>query len=166
MSTDCIVKVETTGLSADKHAIVKIKAIAVDEDTYVEVSRFEVLVKPWEGAIIDKEAMNFNKITEEQLASAVDEDTALGLFTKWCRENGVCIYASFNIAFTMGFLNSATFRNKRQIKGSGLLVDIKMLANNVKDTQKYSLKSMKEVFGIDSALGDCESMVTIYSACQ
>lgn len=70
---------ETTGVDPQKNGIVQLAAIL--EINGVEAERFETLIKPWEGCIIEDAALEVSGITREQIQNAPDEREAWRKFT-------------------------------------------------------------------------------------
>lgn len=83
-SCDYIVfDLETTGLNVKTDEIIEIAAIKVINTEIVDV--FSVLVKPQRG--LNEAAQRINRITEADLASALQPHTAINLFLKFIRDN-------------------------------------------------------------------------------
>jgi ribonuclease T len=119
-----VVDVETGGLDPDKHALLEIAVIIIYMDKRGMLYPGEchsTHVKPFEGALIDDEALKINDIKPDHpLRCARDEQQSLGyIFTpirKAIKETGCkrAILVGHNAAFDLAFIRSA--QNRCQIK--------------------------------------------------
>lgn len=115
-----IIDIETSGLDAQRHAILEIAAVfpEMDEQGYLKtVDRIHFHVAPFEGAELDPEALKFTGIDPfNPLRGAVDEREALTEIFKKVRklqkhfECNRSIIVAHNAAFDQGFINKAIER--------------------------------------------------------
>lgn len=115
-----IIDIETSGLDAQRHAILEIAAIfpEMDEQGYLKsVDSIHFHVAPFEGAELDPEALSFTGIDPfNPLRGAVDEREALTEIFKKVRkyqkqnECNRAIIVAHNAAFDQGFINKAVER--------------------------------------------------------
>lgn len=160
--TYCILKIDTSGLSSQSNAILKIIALVVNEDTLEKIDSFTTMVKPWEGAEIQQEALDFNGIQEKDWVNASTEYQAIILFNSWLLKHEVTSYLGFNIHFPVSFLASAYLRTKQHPVGMGEYRELKDIVNYVEGTGYYRLSSVKQYFNIPSEEADCESILKIF----
>lgn len=104
-----VVDVETTGVDPKTTSIVSIGAVILEDQT----QRFYGECKPFEGAVINQEALNVNGETTETLYKS-DRMTDIQLiqdFIQWWNEiKQPKIVAGHNTAFDIGFLNETAKR--------------------------------------------------------
>jgi ribonuclease T len=115
-----VIDVETGGFNANTDAVLEVAAslVRMDEDGMLAVHRtLNFNVKPFEGANIEKSALEFTGIDPwHPFREAVDENEALGeLFRavrKEIREQGCsrAILVGHNAHFDAGFINAAVER--------------------------------------------------------
>lgn len=76
----CFIDTETTGTDPKKHGLIQMAGrIAVDGKI---VETFDIRAKPFEGDIIDTEAMEINKVTYEMLATYPSPREAYEMFVR------------------------------------------------------------------------------------
>lgn len=115
-----VIDVETGGFNSSTDAVLEVAAslVRMDEDGMLAVHRtLDFNVKPFEGANIEKSALEFTGIDPwHPFREAVDENEALGeLFRavrKEIREQGCsrAILVGHNAHFDAGFINAAVER--------------------------------------------------------
>lgn len=115
-----IIDIETSGLDAQRHAILEIAAIfpQMDEQGYLHtLDTIHFHVAPFEGAELDPEALKFTGIDPfNPLRGAVDEREALTEIFKRVRKHqkiyqcNRSIIVAHNAAFDQGFINKAVER--------------------------------------------------------
>lgn len=97
-----VVDVETTGLDPKKHDIIEIGAIKVDQQTLIEIERFEVKIPILRNENVTERAMEINgydaKVWQAEAINPIDAVYAFLDFAV----DGVLI--SQNITFDYGFL--------------------------------------------------------------
>lgn len=103
---------ETTGIDPARHAPIEIAAIVLEMATLKEVDRFETLIKPFEGAELDREAMAINGITPEMLKAAPDPEFAFRQLKAFAERHGMMYAVAHNIDFDWNFLKAAEVRHK------------------------------------------------------
>jgi len=159
------IDLETGGLHSDLNPVLQIGAIATDDEFNI-LERFSTFVRPNPDLIVEREALEINKIDLKSLDDAPGEALAMRNFNKFLTKYGHPDLLGFNIYFDLMFLTSICFRNKLHLEASGIFFDLKMLAHRVTDSYKYSLKSTCEYLGIGfkpdhTALKDAEACVEI-----
>lgn len=118
-----VVDVETAGFNAQTDALLEICAVTLkmDEDGVLHpASTIHFHVEPFEGANLEKEALEFNGIRDpySPLRGAVSEQEALKEIYKLIRKEqkaadcSRAIMVAHNAAFDLGFVNAANERCK------------------------------------------------------
>ena len=101
-----IVDLETTGVDPAKHSIVSIGAIDFlhPERTFYEECR------PWNGALLDSNALAVNGFTPEQLNNESRKTLyeAITSFIKWVEESEVQTLGGHNFGFDWAFLKQTS----------------------------------------------------------
>jgi ribonuclease T len=116
-----IIDVETAGFQAKTDALLEIAAITttMDEHGYLHPDKtFHYHVKPFEGAILEKAALDFNGIDPYcALRGAIDESDVMKDLCKNIRKeqkSADCqrsVIVAHNAAFDQGFVNAAIERS-------------------------------------------------------
>lgn len=111
------VDTETTGFDGVKCAAIQVACI-LDIDG-VEVSRFDVSMRPFEGAEISEDALKVSGNTLESIALFPPESEAFALFLAWLNdadehEAGQANFAGYNSPFDQRFVESMFKRNGRE----------------------------------------------------
>lgn len=117
-----IVDVETAGFNAQTDALLEVAAITtkMDEDGYLTPDKtFHYHVVPFEGANLEKAALEFNGIDPWcALRGALDESEVMKDLCKQIRKeqkDADCqrsVMVAHNAAFDLGFINAAIERSK------------------------------------------------------
>ena len=105
-----VTDIETTGTNPEKHSILSIGAIDLDnpkEEFYGEC-------KMWEGAHVDDEALNINDVTLEEAQDPAKQSEAqlVADFLAWIMERTEHTIAAHNPVFDISFLEAAAMRAK------------------------------------------------------
>lgn len=141
--THIILDIETDGLDEDKHAIIEIAALKLDN---LNIDIFHRLIR-YEGVLPDN-IIELTGITTEMLRDeGVPITQALEELEKFC---GDYLIAGYNIKFDMGFINnkfsklfSRTFTNET--------IDLLRMVRKEKIfLANYKLKTVLESYGIDN----------------
>jgi len=116
-----VVDVETSGVQSDKHALLEIAAMIVhcddDNQLTIDENHFTTHVTPFEGAVLDPNAMAINgididhpfrlAISEAEMIKELDLFVRRALSTHHCRR---AVLVGHNAHFDLGFLNAARIR--------------------------------------------------------
>jgi len=95
--------VETTGLSKDKHAIVEIACIPVIDG--VEHDPFHSYMRPFEGAMIDKKALEVNKLDATTIFTYPKWEKVLDDLIEFLKSKEAMFHcAGHNVKFDRDFL--------------------------------------------------------------
>jgi DNA polymerase III epsilon subunit-like protein len=124
-----VIDVETTGFDPARHACIEIGAVSLDESLH-PVQEFSSLIAPWEGAQIVEQAMNVNKISQEQLQSAPHVDEVVKKFHDAFRLDEVApLIAGWNVWFDVSFLKDLYQRTQRAWPFSYRLLDVQSVVS-------------------------------------
>lgn len=117
-----IVDVETGGFNSKTDALLEIAAVLVRMDSQGNFFRGDTIafhIEPFEGANIEKAALDFTGIDlESEARNAIDEELALKEVFRFVREEvkaegcNRAILVGHNAHFDLGFLHTAAERNK------------------------------------------------------
>jgi DNA polymerase III epsilon subunit-like protein len=104
-----VVDVETTGTDPNKHSIVSIGAIDMNEPT----NRFYEECRLWGGAHVEPKALEINGYTDEQIRDPKkpEEGEIVKNFFAWLDGRSNILLAGQNPMFDLGFIQSAAARN-------------------------------------------------------
>ncbi len=162
-----IINTETSGLNSNKNCVLRLSALILDMNLNV-LDVFDSYVKPFEGAVIEGEALTINGVTKEQYENAPTETEVFNKFTRLLRQPkyNSPTYVGYNIQFPISFLKGMAFRNKLQGYGNGMLIDLQMLTNDTHGLFKYSIKGAAEALGVSimgiDGLSKCKTMLEIF----
>lgn len=104
-----ILDVESSGLDPKKHSVLSIGAIDLDEPT----NQFYDECRAWDGAQIEKEALEVNGFTETEArdSNRKSEAELIKAFVAWATDRPqVRTFAAQNVAFDRGFVEAACGR--------------------------------------------------------
>lgn len=106
---------ETTGFDAVKNATIQLAAI-LDVDG-VELSRFDISMKPFEGAVVSEDALKVSGNTLETIAEFMAEAEAFAAFVEWLKVGevlcpGVAEFAGYYNPFNARFVAALFARNE------------------------------------------------------
>lgn len=117
-----VIDVETGGFNAKTDALLEIAAVLVRMDSRGKLVRGDTIafhIEPFEGANIEKSALDFTGIDlESEARDATEEDIALREVFKAVRDEvkasecNRAVLVGHNAHFDLGFLNMACERNK------------------------------------------------------
>lgn len=116
-----VIDVETSGVEADKHALLEIAAMIVhcndDNQLVVDETHFATHVTPFDGSALDPKAMAINgieidhpfrlAISEADMIKELDLFVRRALSVHHCRR---AVLVGHNAHFDLGFLNAARIR--------------------------------------------------------
>lgn len=161
---------ETTGTDPSRHAPIEIAAIVLDMATLKEVDRFETLMKPFEGAEIDREAMAVNGITPEELKHAPEAEVAFRNLKAFAERHGMMYAVAHNIDFDWDFLKAAEVRHKVwAVPLEKLKIDTQALAvwvlGRSGQLKGHGLKSLLNALNLSSE-GHHRAMFDVEQLCQ
>ncbi len=161
---------ETTGTDPKKHAPIEIAAIVLDMATLKELDRFETLMKPYEGAEIEKQAMEVNGITPEQLKTAPDPEVAFRNLKAFAERHGMMYAVAHNIDFDWDFLKAAEVRHKIwAVPLEKCKIDTQALAiwtlGRPGQLKTFGLKSLLNHFNLDKT-GHHRAMFDVEKLCE
>lgn len=91
---------ETTGIDPQKNGIIQLAAIMDIEGQ--EVDQFNMIMKPFEGCIIEDEALEVSGITREQIEKAEPEIFVYRMFTAWLAKH-IDKYSKLDKGFLVGY---------------------------------------------------------------
>jgi len=162
----CILDIETTGLDPDKHAIVEICTrvcfFSETDRKLVEVVTTRHSVKPFEGAIIDPEAVAINGYKPDDTSEAFPN-----IWTEHFENLHGNVLVGHNVAFDRGFVLAACKRHRLQVPDMGHRTldscSIARFVNMVSGLEALTCSLMKtaqrhgiSTSGSHTALGDVE----------
>ncbi len=103
-----VVDVETSGVNYEKHSIVSVGALDIDNPT----NRLYMECKVWDGAHIDEGALAVNGFTEVELRdpSKMTEADLAHAFIEWALKVPERTLAGQNVSFDRDFLRAAAER--------------------------------------------------------
>lgn len=104
-----VLDVEGSGLDPEKHSILSIGALDLDEPT----NQFYDECRIWEGAELSDEALEINGFTKEQATDALTKSEAelITAFVAWATDRPKNrTLAAQNVAFDKGFVEAACHR--------------------------------------------------------
>lgn len=161
---------ETTGTDPARHAPIEIAVIILDMATLKEVDRFETLIKPFEGAEIDREAMAVNGITAEELKTAPEAEVAFQRLKDFAFRHGTMYAVAHNVDFDWDFLKAAESRHKLWLVPlEKLKIDTQALAvwtlGRNGHLKGHGLKSLLGAFNLSSE-GHHRAMFDVEMLCQ
>lgn len=116
MTKIIFIDTETTGFDAKKHAMIQLAAILeVDGE---EVSRIDLKVRPFEGAVVEESALKVNGTTPEMLAEYPAEAEAFTTWIAWLEATnasapGLAQFSGYNTPFDARFVEAFHARNQR-----------------------------------------------------
>lgn len=161
---------ETTGTDSTRHAPIEIAAIVLDMATLKEVDRFETLIRPFEGAEFDREAMTVNGISQEELKQAPDPETAFRKLKAFAERHGMMYAVAHNIDFDWDFLKAAEVRHKiwavplEKLKIDTQAIAVWVLGRNGQ-LKGHGLKSLLGAFNLDKS-GHHRAMFDVEMLCE
>lgn len=103
-----VIDTETTGLDPAKHACIELGAVLLDRHLKI-VKEFSQIITPRAGAEISPQAMEINKITDEELSKGKTHQAATKDFNRiFFSENigPIPKLAGWNVGFDVSFLKS------------------------------------------------------------
>lgn len=161
---------ETTGTDPARHAPVEIAAIVLDMATLKEVDRFQTLIRPFEGAEFDREAMAVHGISAEELKQAPEAEQAFRLLKAFGERHGMMYAVAHNIDFDWQFLKAAEVRHKIwAVPLEKLKVDTQALAVWTLGRQGllkgHGLKSLLGYFNLEKS-GHHRAMWDVEALCE
>ncbi|MEB3187388.1 MAG: 3'-5' exonuclease [bacterium] len=161
---------ETTGTDPSRHAPIEIAAIILDMATLREVDRFETLIRPFEGAEFDRDAMATHGISLEELKAAPEPEAAFRKLKAFAERHGTMYAVAHNIDFDWEFLKAAEVRHKVwAVPLEKLKIDTQALAvwvlGRSGQLKGHGLKSLLNAFSLDHS-GHHRAMFDVEMLCQ
>ncbi|MCF7833824.1 MAG: 3'-5' exonuclease [Candidatus Pacebacteria bacterium] len=168
------VDIETTGLDIDKHEILSIGVVLVEQDwsknipVFEKMDEFELKIKPENIENADPISLKVNKYNPEDWVSAYTLKKAMNIFSK--KTEGV-IMVSHNITFDYGFIEKAFKKTEIENKMHYHKIDTISLSfaklHGKDDIDKFSLRNLCEYFDIENknahnALSDAHATFMLY----
>lgn len=103
-----VIDIEASGTEYDKHSIVSIGALDLDNP----INRFYEECRVWDGAHIMEEALQINGFTEAQIKdpNKKPEGEIVRMFLEWSQHMGDRTLAGQNVSFDRDFLKAACLR--------------------------------------------------------
>jgi len=165
---------ETTGFLPDKHELIEIGGIIVEQDwenekpSFKIVDEFEIKIKPKHIESADPVSLRVNKYDIADWVFAYSLSEGLNLFNQKTKD---CIMVAHNLCFDYSFLEKAFVETGIENQMHYLKIDTITLAfaklHNNKDINKYSLRFLCEYFKIENknshtALSDARALFELY----
>lgn len=138
---------ETGGLDETKNPITQYAAVILDGKTLKEKDRFETFIKPYNGLVIEKQALEHTMVTMSDINAGITVSQFVKTVTVWweshraktkVKEMGRLVPVGHNVTFDLRFINYALF-----LEGAGTTDE--WMYPNLIDT--FSLGKM--AFGIE-----------------
>jgi DNA polymerase III subunit epsilon len=101
MKTYTVIDFETTGLDYKMDQVIEIAAVKIDEN-YKEIGRFHTMVKLNNGVVLSDFIKSLTGITENDLKTGMDEQSALATLTMFVDKSTV---VAQNVSFDLSFLH-------------------------------------------------------------
>jgi DNA polymerase-3 subunit epsilon len=121
-----ILDVETSGVDPERHSILSLGALDLDEPT----NQFYDECHVWEGGLISKEALKINGFTEEQAKdpNTKTESELIEAFIAWATDRPKDrTFAAQNVAFDKAFVEAACRRAGVEFPFAHRTIDIHTL---------------------------------------
>ena len=161
------VDIESTGLNLFKHEIIEIGWVITTPDLKV-IEEFELKIKPERIEDADPVSIKVNKYNEAEWKDGLSLEKAIKIFNKKVKD---CIMVGHNVAFDVGFLESAF--NKTKIVNTMHYHRLDTIAiawaklHNDLDFEHFSLRELCLRFDIKnerahSALSDARATFELY----
>jgi len=169
------IDIETTGLDQEKHEIIQLGCILVDqkwsEDGRPEfkvLEEFELKIKPERIGLADKVALKINGYNEADWANAFGLSDVMRIFSEKTED---AIMVAHNVAFDFCFLAKAFsttgVTNKMHYHKLDT-ISIAFAKLHLKESvDRFSLQFLCDYFGIENkrahtALADCQATFELY----
>ena len=153
-----VVDLETTGLSAERSAILEIGAVRIDRLRIVE--RFSSLVDP--GTRVPARIARLTGIDDAVVEGAPAPEAVLPRFRRWLGTDAEAAFVAHNASFDARFLASALAHQGLEPLTAPVLCTRRLGRRLVPRLRRYDLDTLSAHFGISNrarhrALGDAES---------
>jgi DNA polymerase III epsilon subunit-like protein len=121
-----VLDVEASGVDYNKHSIVSIGALDIEDPT----DQFYDECKIWDGAHVDKEALEVNGFTIEEIndPSKKSEAEITAAFIAWASDIADYTFAGQNVSFDRDFLQAAAGRAQLDWPFAHRTIDVHTLA--------------------------------------
>ncbi len=167
---------ETTGLDVERHEIIEIGCVLVEQDWDTEdgvpsfrvFDEFDIKIKPEQLGTADPVSLRVNGYTNEEWVDAISKEEAMKLFSE---KTVGAIMVGHNVSFDSAFLDkvlkSTGYGNQMHYLKLDT-ISIAFAKLNLNETiEKYSLRSLCEYFGIANehshrALSDARATFELY----
>jgi DNA polymerase III epsilon subunit-like protein len=181
----CAVDTETTGLDPEKNSIIELCILPLKADYSINKSiiPFNMQMQPIPGKIVDREAMQINKISlTKLLTTCLDAYKVADMLVEWFEKLGLPQYKRivpiaqnwpFDRAFLISWLGVKTYellfdRHYRDTMTLALSMnDISDMRCEKIPFPKVNLSFLAKRFGVENpdphrALGDCVTTAQVY----
>lgn len=129
---------ETTGLDAERDAIIEIGAVKFQSDEVLDT--FSTFIDP--GRPIPQQITELTSISNEDVAGAPSLHSVLPRLTRFV---GQCPVVGHSVGFDIGFLS----RHSRSFNGNKLFDTFELASVLITDAERYSLKALSRELGIE-----------------
>lgn len=121
-----VVDVETTGVNPQKHSLVSIGAVDLNDPQ----ERLYVECRVWDGAHIDQESLDFNGFSEAEVKDSrkSSETEAVSNFFSWFEGREDMVFVAQNPMFDLGFLQAAAQRAHLNFRLAHRTIDLHTVA--------------------------------------
>lgn len=165
---------ETTGFDNDKHELIEIGVVLVDQDwtgdkpTFTVVDEFDIKIKPSHIETADPVSLRVNKYDEADWVLAYTLPEGMQMLADKTKD---CIMVAHNLCFDAGFTDKAFKETGISNTMHYLRIDTITMAfaklHGRDDIDKYSLRTLCEYFNIDNknahtALSDARALYALY----
>jgi len=152
-----VLDVETTGLVPEKHSILSLGALDLDDPT----NQFYEECQVWNGAEIEEEALGINGFTPEEVGERSGKQTEAGLiraFVAWAMDRPKeRTLAAQNVSFDLEFVQAACKRAGIECPFAKRTIDVHTLtwAHMVSRGVALPVKNGHSAINLDAALAYC-----------
>ena len=169
------VDTETTGLSPEKHEIIQIGCVVVEQNlgmdgkqVYTIIDEFELKLKPEHIETAEKTALRINGYDEADWALAYTQKEGMQLFSNKTKD---AIMVGHNLPFDYGFIAKAFavtgVENKMHYHKLDTISIAFAKSKKRDDIDRFSLYSLAKIFGIENknahtALSDARATFELF----
>jgi len=165
------IDIETTGFDMEKHEIIEIGGVIVEQRDGVPgsiIDEFEIKIRPERIEDADAEALSINGYNEAEWMFALDKKQAMELFAEKTKD---AVMLAHNVAFDYSFLAKAFSDTGVENKMFYAKLDTISFAyaklHKQEDAPRMSLGALCEYFGVENsrahtALADARATYEVY----
>ncbi len=165
------IDIETTGFDVEKHEIIEIGGVIVEQKDGVPgniVEEFEIKIRPERIENADPEALSINGYNEAEWMFAFDKQQAMELFAEKTKD---AMMLAHNVAFDYAFLAKAFSDTGVENKMFYAKLDTLSFAyaklHKRKDAPRMALGALCDYFGVENerahtALADARATYEVY----